>query len=248
MQTKCTAPSRDTRAQAPRVSDEEAPERRLAHLARGHGELAVPAPGVGVAVDPDVVGRIEEGGVDPGIGTDHRLQEGRVAAVAAADPVLAEDPDVAGPGAGFRRHRRDHLVLGIGRTLEDHVDLAGGEAGQRQVEVDVEHRQLAELELQEVEVPAGAERDLVVGDPERPPLRLREMRQHDRRHLGQADRLRRQQPAVAGDDPALGIDQDRVGEAELADRGGDLLELPLRVGAGVARVGNEAADRPVGDG
>ena len=149
---------------------------------------------------------------------------------------------------GFRRHRRDHLVLGIGRSLEDHVDLAGGEAGQRQVEIDVEHRQLAELELQEIEVPAGAERDLVVGDPQRPLLRLREMRQRDRRHLGHADRLRRQQPAVAGDDPALGIDQDRVGEAERADRGGDLLELPLRVGAGVARVGDKAADRPVADG
>ena len=57
------------------------------------------------------------------------------------------------------------------------------------------HRQLAELELQEIEVPAGAERDLVVGDPERALLRLREMRQHDRRHLGHA---RAPSPPAAG--------------------------------------------------
>ena len=148
---------------------------------------------------------------------------------------------------GVDRHRRDDLVLGIGRAFQDHVDLAGGEAGQREVEVDVEHRQLAELELQEIEVPAGAERDLVVGDPQRPLLRLGEVRQRDRRHLGHAERLRRQQPAVPGDDRALGVDQDRIGEAELADRGGDLLDLPLRMGAGVARVGDQAADRPVDD-
>jgi hypothetical protein len=199
MQTKCTAPSRDTRAQEPSVL-----ERKL-------------------------------------------RQEARVAAVAAADPVVAEDPDVAGPGAGFGRHRWDHLVLGINRTLEDHVDFAGREAGEREIEVDVEHRQLAELELQQVEVPAGAERDLVVGDPQRPLLCLREMRQDDRRHLAQTEGLRREQPAVPGDDPALGVDQHRVGEAERPDRGGDLLDLPLRVRPGVARIGDKAGDRPADD-
>ena len=109
---------------------------------------------------------------------------------------------------GVDRHRRDHFVLGIGRTLEDHVDLAGGEAGERKVEIDVEHRQFAELELQEIEVPAGAERDLVVGEPERALLRLREMRQRDRRHLGHAERLRGEQPAVPGDDDTVRVDQD----------------------------------------
>ena len=68
---------------------------RLVHLARGHRELAMASLGVGMPVDPDVVGRIEEGGVDRGALADHRLQELEVAAVAAADAVLAEDPDVA---------------------------------------------------------------------------------------------------------------------------------------------------------
>ena len=53
---------------------------------------------------------------------------------------------------------------------------------------------------------------------------------------------------MTGDDPALGVDQDRVGKAERADRAGDLFELPLRVGAGVARIGDEAADRAVAHG
>ena len=142
-----------------------------------------PDAGVGVAINPDVVGRIEESGVDRSAVADHRLQEAEIPSVAAADPVLAEDPDVAGPGARRHRHRRDHLVLGISRTLQDHVDLAGGEAGQREVEADVEHRQLSELELQQLEVLAGAECDPVVGEPERALLRFREVRQHDRRHL-----------------------------------------------------------------
>ena len=101
--------------------------------------------------------------------------------------MLAEDPDVAGPGPGRHRHRRDHLVLGIGRALEDQVDLAGGEAGQREVEIDVENRQFGKLELQKLEVPAGAERDLVVSDPEGALLRIGEMRQRDRRHFRQAE-------------------------------------------------------------
>ena len=130
---------------------------------------------IGVAIDPDVVGRIEEGGID-GTVADRRLQEPEIAAVTAADAVLAEDPDVTRPGPWAHRHRRDQLVLGIGRALQDHIDLAGGEAGQRKVETDVDHRQLAKLELQQIEVPAGAQRDLVVGDPQRALLRRRQVR------------------------------------------------------------------------
>ena len=49
------------------------------------------------------------------------------------------------------------------------------------------------------------------------------------------------------DDDALFIDQDRVGEAELLDRGLDLLELPLGMRSCITRIGLEAADRPVFD-
>jgi hypothetical protein len=47
-------------------------------------------------------------------------------------------------------------------------------------------------------------------------------------HFGQPERLRRQDPAVAGDDAVLAVDQHRIGEAELAHRGGDLCRLEIR--------------------
>ena len=40
-------------------------------------------------------------------------------------------------------------------------------------------------------------------------------------------------PAMAGQDGAVLVDEHRVGEAECFEAFGDLLELPLRVGAGV---------------
>jgi hypothetical protein len=46
--------------------------------------------------------------------------------------------------------------------------------------------------------------------------------------------MRGAHPAVARDNPALAIDQDRVGEAKFADRGGDLRDLLVAVRARVS--------------
>ncbi|HEX2281604.1 MAG TPA: hypothetical protein VHG52_07565, partial [Thermomicrobiales bacterium] len=73
---------------------EENPDCLRRHLAGGHGKLPVPSWRVGMSADADVVGRIEEGGIDRRI-ADHFLQKGGVATVAAADAVVADDPDVA---------------------------------------------------------------------------------------------------------------------------------------------------------
>src|SRR5215207_9910195 len=43
---------------------EEPTKGLVRHLARGHGELAVAPPRVGVAADANIVGRVEDGGVD----------------------------------------------------------------------------------------------------------------------------------------------------------------------------------------
>ena len=130
------------------------------------------SPGIGMPVDAHVVRRVQESGGDRGALAGHRLQELCVAAVAAADPVIAKDPDITGSGARGLRHRRDRLIVGIRRAFQRHVDLAGRETRDRQVEVDVEYRQLAQLQLQKVEIPAGAKGKLVVGKPERPFLRV----------------------------------------------------------------------------
>jgi hypothetical protein len=47
---------------------------------------------------------------------------------------------------------------------------------------------------------------------------------------------------VTSDDLSGVADQNRVGEAEALDAVGDLPQLPLRVGAGIAGVGSQRTD------
>jgi hypothetical protein len=47
---------------------------------------------------------------------------------------------------------------------------------------------------------------------------------------------------------ALGINKDWIGEPERFDRCLDLIDLALRMGTGVAWIGNEVANRAVRDG
>ena len=52
---------------------------------------------------------------------------------------------------------------------------------------------------------------------------------------------------MSGNDRPVRVDQDRVGEPELPDRGHHLFDLAWRVRARIVRAGNEAAERPVSD-
>src|SRR5690606_13431477 len=52
---------------------------------------------------------------------------------------------------------------------------------------------------------------------------------------------------MAGDQRAILGNQHRVGEAEGADRPGDLGHLRIRMRAGIARIGHQAVERPVFD-
>ena len=83
-------------------------------------------------------------------------------------------------------------------------------------------------------VPAGIERQLVVGDDQRLALRLRQVPQANDRDLPQLQALCGFQPAVPGNDRARRIDQDRVGPAELPDARGDLVDLAIGVRARIA--------------
>ena len=102
--------------------------------------------------------------------------------------------------------------------------------------------------MQDFDIPAGIERDLVVGDPERSLLGLREARQDDDRDLSKPHRPGGLKPAMARDDMAGWINKDWIGEAKRFDGCADLIDLALGMGAGVARIGNEVAYRAVGDG
>ena len=70
-------------------------------------------------------------------------------------------------------------------------------------------------------------------------LHRREVRQDDARHLVEAEQMRAEHPAVAGDNAVLFVDQHRVGEAKFADRGGDLRDLLVAVRARVSGVGDQ---------
>src|SRR5690606_14395875 len=96
-------------------------------------------------------------------------------------------------------------------------------------------------------IPAGIQGDLVIGKPERPLLCLRQAEQRNDGHFNQASGLGGKQAAVTGDNPTFRIDEDRIGEPELRNRGFDLLDLAFGMGTGIAGVGDQLADGPVGE-
>src|SRR6516225_6108315 len=198
--------------------------------------------------DPHIVGRIEESRIDPRPVTNDPLQKSGIAAVATSDPMLAENPDIAWLRPWRYREGRDHLIIGIGGRREDHVDLAGREAGQRGIDIDIDRSEFAQFQLQDFDIPAGIESDLVVGNPERPLLDLGEAGQGDGRDLSKPHRPGSLKPAMARDDMALGISEYRIGEAERFNGRADLIDLALRMGTGIARIRNEVADRAVSNG
>ena len=99
-----------------------------------------------------------------------------------------------------------------------------------------------QLDRQHLLIPAGIERQLVVGQHIGPPLRRIEMGQAQRRHAVHAEQLGGLDPAMAGDDLAVVADQHRIGEAEPLDAVGDLPNLLLGMGAGIAGVGPQPCD------
>ena len=113
-------------------------------------------------------------------------------------------------------------------------------------EVEIEARCFDRLHLlaKNLLVPPGVHGQFVVGDHQGPALRLRQVSEHDDRHLGHAQLARRQHPGVAGNNHAVGPDQNRVCPAELHDRCRDLSHLGLRMRARVAGKRQQIPDRP----
>ena len=117
--------------------------------------------------NPHIVGRIEESRIDTRPVADDPLQEIGIATVATSYPVISENPDVAGLRSWRCRNRWDDFVIGIGGRRKNDVDLARREAGQRRIDVDINGGEFAQFQLQDFQIPARIECDLIVGDPER---------------------------------------------------------------------------------
>ena len=97
---------------------------------------------------------------------------------------------------------------------------------------------------QEFIVPSRTQREAIVRDHERTPLNLAQMIEHDHRHFGEAELLRRQQPPVPGHDAVAGIDQNRIHEPELGNRRRDLRHLFRRMRPRIPRIRHQAIQWP----
>jgi hypothetical protein len=88
---------------------------------------------------------------------------------------------------------------------------------------------------------------LIVGQHIGALLSLAHVRELDYRHPLQPELAGRQHSSVPGDDPIRAVHQDGVRPTEFPDTGRDLRHLSIGVGARIAGIGDQLAQRPPGD-
>ena len=101
------------------------------------------------------------------------------------------------------------------------------------------------LQRQQFLVPARRLGNAVLGQCQGLDLGGRQMIDKDTGDGGHPELLGRGEPAMARDDDAILVDDDRAHEAEAADRGGDLADLLFRMRAGIAGGGLQVGDGDV---
>ena len=161
--------------------------------------------------------------------------------------MLTQQPQIARLRDRLLRQRRRLVVLGQALLAARQQPLQLALAKADQPEVEAELGEVRQLEPQQLLVPARVQRQLVVGKHIRPLLRLAHVRKLDHRHLLQPELSRGHDPAVPGDDAALTIDQYRVRPAELPDARCDLRHLGIAMGARIAGIRDQLAQRAPGD-
>ena len=130
-------------------------------------------------------------------------------------PRIHRSPGCVIASSGGAARRPDRTARPARRRSSSLASSSCVEAQQAQVEVHL--LQLGQFERQQVEVPLGERGRLVVGDAVGLDLLGRQVRGDVDRHLLQAQLLRRLPARVADDDHAVGVDDDRLAEAELPD-------------------------------
>jgi hypothetical protein len=116
-----------------------------------------------------------------------------------------------------------------------------------QIEVVVGITECLDLEPEHFVVPAGVQREFVIGENQRPALVLREAIDDDNWHFRHAELPRRQEAAVTRNDDGVASGKDRIYEAEFFNGRGVLCNLLLAVRARVACIRDERVDVPVFD-
>ena len=208
-----------------------------------------------MAADRHIIGRIGEHHLRLLLAEQRRINVG-LCGIATDEAMPADRPDIASPRDRRPRRDRRHLICGIGLAVlfaerqlaDEHVDLRQLEAGDGEIEVDVEVGEILELDREQVPIPAGILGELVVGDHISADIRLAHARQLDGRDRHAAEQLRGRDTAMPGDDAVRIIDQDRIGESEPPDRRGDLLNLLCGMRARIACSGLQRRNRLVDNG
>lgn len=164
---------------APSVIGQELCKLGLGHFPAGVSELAVLdlAVAAGMTDIGHIVGRIGKSCRCP-LSGHQGIKRRPVEQIAAADPVLAANPDVAKPG--YRIAGRG-VMFQLGRNLDPakDIDLTDREPGQLEVQpLGLDRR---ELDLQQIRIPAGIAGDLVIRQAQPPLLRFAEASDRDRR-------------------------------------------------------------------
>jgi hypothetical protein len=112
-----------------------------------------------------------------------------------------------------------------------------------EVEIELDRGEIAQDLAQELIIPARDLGEPIIGDAEGTCLFPRQVLEADNRDLAQAQPPRRMDAAVAGEDIALLIGQDRNIEPKHFDAAGDLLDLPVAMAPRIAGIKLEPLDR-----
>src|SRR6516225_6836444 len=179
----------------------------------------------------------------------HRLDIRRVGAVATADAVVSQPPDVPEPSDRLIGDIRD--AVGIAQTArpqtgQDLFKPIWFEANQ--IEVKTAEFEITQLTVQQIGVPTPASGQFIVGQAIGLFLLLAPALRDDHRDRYRQPQLRRGgDPAVTGDQHAVFVYQDRVGPPPFQDGGGDLLDVSRTVKPRIVRIGYQPFDRPLLD-
>src|SRR6516225_1338043 len=155
--------------------------------------------------------------------------------------MIPEQPKIANVAYGVRRNGRQRirsvrLFAYLFEPLDAQVDLANLEPGGLEAKVEVELGQFLELLAQDPVVPGGGFGQAVIGDLEGFGLRLIQVLEPHRWHLGPAEITAGEETAVSSHNSEIGIDQDRDVEPERRDALSNLADLPAAVAARVVGV------------
>jgi hypothetical protein len=145
-----------------------------------------------------------------------------------------------------RRHHIGGIGVATGRhrqPFDAKIDFAHGEARGFEVEIELDRGEIAQNLAQELIVPARGLGEAIVGDAEGACLFAGQVLEADDGDIAQAQPSCRMDAAVASEDLAVLIGQDRNVEPKRFDAARDLLDLPVAVQSRVARIHLQALDR-----